>query len=145
MLKTALASIIPILLLSSVIIQAYAAETKLDSISTTVKNVKTKVDAMMTKPDQKSQLSVIMAVKEAKQELNKIKSDFVKMPYAKNERKQFQQYGKVIKNAEEALNSAFWAAKFANYDEKNFMDNLNKFKMHYSKVIEMSKKTKALL
>lgn len=145
MLKLMLASIIPILLLSSVVIQAYAAETKLDSIGSTVKNVKVKVDVMMKKPDQKSQLSVIMMVKEAKQELNKIKSEFFKMSYGKNEKKAYQQYGNVIRNADEALNSAFWAAKFANYNEKNFMDSLNKFNLHHAKVMEMSKKIRVLL
>ena len=86
-----------------------------------------------------------MAVKEAKQELNKIKPEFFKMTYAKNERKAYQQYGNVIRNADEALNSAFWAAKFANYNEKNFMDSLNKFNLHHSKVVEMSKKIRVLL
>ena len=67
------------------------------------------------------------------------------MSYTKAEERQYKQFERVIKNTDKALDHAFWVAKFANYNDKNFTDSLDAFKFHSSKVIIMSKNVRALL
>ncbi len=145
-----LASILPILLISQVMYasastNANTAESKLEVMSSMVKNVKTKVDTLVKDRSVASQNSVVSTVQDAKVELNKIKAEFVKLSVSKDEKKHYKQFGKVIKQTDKALNEAFWTAKFTTYNDKNFIDSLNKFSAHYSKVIELSKKARPLL
>jgi len=125
--------------------QASASDNRLHDMISMIKTIKDKVNSLLVNQNIKPQTDVIKAVQDAKNELNMIKSEFAKLSPGKTEKKYYKQYLKVIKNTDQALNKAFWAAKFAGYDDKNFNDNLNKFNFYASKVIESGKKVRPIL